>query len=188
VSTTPPACDNTSVGVIISDERHRFLVFDHTTGRAGVAPVSGHVDANPSPELAAYAETLEETGLAIPAARLTGCGWRRNSCRRDPGPHGPGHTWWIFTAAVRGAQLDASPRETRNMRWVTKADLQRLAERTAAYARRELTDAEWEGRPGIAPVWVAWLDGAGLVAVPPDDLRMIDELAAAPMPAGKEAQ
>jgi 8-oxo-dGTP pyrophosphatase MutT (NUDIX family) len=188
VSSIPPPCDNTSVGVIISDGRQRFLVFDHTTGRAGVAPVSGHVDGNPSPGQAAYIEVLEEAGLAIASVRLADTGWRRNSCRRLPGPAGVGHTWWIFTASVRNPDLRPSPRETRNMRWAAKAELRVLAERTAAYARGEITDAGWAAQPGIAPVWVQWLARAGLVTVPPDDLPLIDDLSAAPMTAGQGAR
>lgn len=185
MSSIPPPCDNTSVGVIISDGHQRFLVSDHTTGRPGVAPVSGHIDGNPSPERAAYAEVLEEAGLVIASVRLADAGWRRNSCRRLPGPAGVGHTWWIFTAAVRNPELRPSPRETRNMRWVAKKELQLLAERTAAYARGETPGAGWMAAPGIAPVWVHWLARAGLVTVPPDDLRIIDDLAAVPMTAGQ---
>ena len=178
-------CDNTSVGVIIGDGRRQYLVFEHATGRPGVAPVSGHIDGNPSPELAAYAEALEETGLAVTGARLIAGGWRRNSCRREPGPHGIGHTWWIFTVTTRGAEPRPSPRETRNMRWAGRDELQRLAVRTVAYARGMITDEEWAAEPGIAPVWVHWLTQALLVSVPPEDVSAADELAARPMSASR---
>jgi 8-oxo-dGTP pyrophosphatase MutT (NUDIX family) len=182
---TPQRCDGTSVGVIIDDGCQRYLVFEHTTGRPGVAPVSGHIDGNPSPEPAACAEAFEETGLAVSSARLIDGGWRRNSCRREPGPDGIGHTWWVFTVTVRDAVPAPSPRETRNMRWVTRGELQRLAACTVAYARGMITDEEWAAEPGIAPVWVHWLTRALLISVPPEDVSIVDELAARPMSAGQ---
>jgi 8-oxo-dGTP pyrophosphatase MutT (NUDIX family) len=178
----PRNCDNTSVGVLIRDGQ-RWLVFDHTTGLPGVAPVSGHMDSHPSPDHAAAGEAHEETGLTLVNVRPVASGWRRNTCRRPPGPHGPGHTWWVFTAKPSGL-LRPSPRETRNMRWVTRDELQALAWRTVLYARGETTGAEWAASPGLAPVWLQWLSQALLAFADVGDYQLVDDLAARPMPTG----
>lgn len=148
-------CDNRSVGVLILDEARRFLVSEHTTGRPGIAPVSGHVDHHGSWRAAVAAEVREEAGAEISFAVLLAAGWRDNACRREPGPRGTGHDWQIWVAGISGAP-DPSPRETRNMRWVTGRELWRLGARVAAYARYEVPAADYAADPGLAAVWAGF--------------------------------
>ena len=181
----PRRCDNTSVGVLIW-HGGRLLVFDRATFPPGVAPAAGHVDEHGGWEAAARAEVAEETGLMVTRLTRLGGGWRANRCRREPGPRGTGHHWRVYEAAVTG-DLAPSARETRNMRWVARRDLQILALRTAAYASGRLTAAEFAADPGIEPVWVRWLHDAGIVGslIGQEDLTEIDRLTYLITPEGR---
>jgi 8-oxo-dGTP pyrophosphatase MutT (NUDIX family) len=172
----PKICDNTSVGVIITNDRNEFLMFDRNTFPPGTAPVAGHVDTHGTAREAAEAEVREEVGLTIASlSEITTC-WRHNRCRRLPGPRGVGHQWTIFHAVVSG-NLDPSERETRNARWIPRDDLQALADRTSAYARGGLSDEKFAEHPGIEPVWVHWLWEEGVISLQPGELARIDLLA-----------
>ena len=57
--------------------------------------------------------------------------------------------------------------------------MQALANRTAAYASGHISDDEFMDQPGIEPVWVLWLDEAGVIEISADDLIRIDMVAAA---------
>ncbi|WP_055477556.1 NUDIX domain-containing protein [Sphaerimonospora mesophila] len=174
-------CDNASVGVLVADENGRWLMFERATFPPGVAPAAGHVfDDHAGYESAARAEVAEELGLTVTSLELLPVGgWRPNRCRRQPGPRGVGHQWQIYRASVAG-RLAPSARETRNVRWLTPAELQQLADVTVAYANGHITAREFEDRPGIEPVWVQWLSDYGLIAVTPEDLAAIDQAAANP--------
>ncbi|MEU7985284.1 NUDIX hydrolase [Streptosporangium canum] len=177
-------CDNRSVGVLIADRSGRYLMFDRNTFPPGVAGAAGHVDDHGSAEDAARIEVSEELGLTVTSLTSVHLGWpwpvtfwRDNRCRRLPGRFGIGHRWEIYRAEVAG-ELAPSARETRNVRWLTAAELQALTDRTAAYAHGHLSDAAFAETPGIEPVWVAWLVAADLVTATPADLAAIDRVAA----------
>lgn len=173
-------CDNTSVGVIITNEAGDYLMFERATFPPGIAPVAGHIDTHGTARDAAEAEVCEEVGLTVVSLSEITAGWRSNRCRRLPGPRGVGHQWTIFHAVVTG-DLNPSVRETRNVRWVSRADVLALCSRTSRYAAGELTAAEFAARPGIEPVWVQWL-------LSPDtwlrdsELALIDQLATTTTP------
>jgi 8-oxo-dGTP pyrophosphatase MutT (NUDIX family) len=169
-------CDNTSVGVIITNAAGDYLMFERATFPPGVAPVAGHVDTHGTVRDAAEAEVREEVGLTVVSLSEITSGWRNNRCRRLPGPRGVGHQWTVFHAVVTG-DLAPSVRETRNVRWIPAADLQALADRTSAYAFGFVTDADFAARPGLEPVWGQWLDAAGAIDLSPGELRNIDRLA-----------
>lgn len=169
-------CDNASVGVIVKNAAGEYLMFERATFPPGVAPAAGHVDEHGTVEEAARAEVHEELGLTVDFLMRVGGGWRRNRCRRQPGPRGIGHQWTVFHATVTG-DLNPSARETRNARWITADELQTLADRTATYARGALTDAQWAETPGIEPVWIAWLYDLWAIHLAPDDMTSIDQLA-----------
>lgn len=174
------ACDNLSVGVLITDRAGRHLMFDRARPPVGVAPVAGHIDDHGGAEDAARAEVAEEVGLTVTGLTPLRSAWRDNRCRRAPGPRGIGHRWTIYRAEVTG-DLAPSAEETRNARWLTPAEVQTLADRTAAYAHGEVGDTSWAAAPGIEPVWVEWLAAAGIVAVTPATLSLIDRLAGRPV-------
>ncbi|MFF9310107.1 NUDIX hydrolase [Streptomyces sp. NPDC014748] len=182
---TPPrketpmkVCDNTSVGVVITTDAGDFLMFDRATFPPGVAPAAGHIDDHGTAEDAARAEVEEELGLTVTALTHVTGWWRNNRCRRLPGPRGTGHEWTVYQASVTGT-LSPSTRETRNVRWLGRQELQDLADRTVAYAAGRLTDPEFTAMPGIEPVWVQWFANLGVLDITPDDLRQIDQKAQA---------
>lgn len=179
-TTSTTRCDNTSVGVLISDGAGRWLVFDRNTPPAGVAPAAGHVDDHGGWEAAAVAEVREELGLNITSLREIAHGWRDNACRRSAGGRGTGHSWKIYLAEVTG-ELAPSQRETRNARWLTTAELQELAGRTAAYAAGGMSAAQFAAAPGIEPVWVRWLADAQVIRVTHADAAATERLAAQPV-------
>jgi ADP-ribose pyrophosphatase YjhB (NUDIX family) len=158
-------CDNTSVGVVVTDGCGRYLLFDRNTFPPGAAPPAGHVDDHGSYAEAGYAEVSKETGLTVTALEHVGGGWRGNRCRRAPGPQGTGHMWRIFLARATG-ELAPSPRETRNARWLDQPAIQALAARTVAYASGLVTTREWAADPGLEPVWVRWLADIGIIPRP----------------------
>lgn len=174
----PGRCDNASVGVLIEDDQGRYLMFDRNTLPAGCAPCAGHVfDEHVSYPDAARAEVAEELGLAVEhLTPLPAGGWRDNRCNRGPGPKGTGHQWRIYRAAVSG-ELNPSPRETRNARWLSLAEIQRLADRTAAHAHGRITAGQFAAAPGIEPVWVRFLADLGVITMGARDLEAIERVA-----------
>jgi hypothetical protein len=184
----PVACDNASVGVVIRDPgSDRWLMFERGRFPAGVAPVAGHVwdehaaaDAVPEDayRAAARAEVAEELGLTVVDLIDAGVGgWRPNRCRRPGGRRGVGHHWRIYQATVTG-DLAPSPDEARHPQWLSRGQLQQLADLTIAYAAGLVSDEDWTARPGIEPVWVDWLAQLGLIQAGLSDLVLVDQLAA----------
>jgi 8-oxo-dGTP pyrophosphatase MutT (NUDIX family) len=167
-------CDNASVGVLIERDG-RWLMFERATPPVGIAPVAGHVfDEHESYVDAARAEVREELGLTVDTWELTRAGgWRNNQCRRRPGPLGTGHQWQVFNATVSG-KLRPSRREARDPRWLDRAELQRLAERTAAYARGDTTALSFTASPGIEPVWAGFLTELRLIHLSSMELSAIE--------------
>lgn len=174
----PKTCDNASVGVIITtqfDDGPRYLMFTRVTPPIGVAPCAGHVDDHGSPEDAAIAEVSEELGLTVTRLNEAASGWLPNRCRRDSGSRGIGHQWTIFTAGVVG-QITPSPREAREPRWVTVAEIAALAGHTLSYGRGEVSPDEFAADPGLEPVWVVWLSRLGVLDATGGELDIIHQL------------
>ena len=167
-------CDNTSVGVLIRDGYDRWLFFERATPPAGIAPPAGHVDDHGTYEDAARAEVHEEVGLTVVDLQQVTGGTRTNRCRRLVGKEGPVHHWRVYRATVTGG-LKPSKRETRNARWLTREEIQSLAERTAEHAWGTVSDADFAADPGIEPVWVGWLAEVGLVGMLDADLCAIEQ-------------
>ncbi|MFF7526620.1 NUDIX hydrolase [Streptomyces pseudovenezuelae] len=168
-------CDNTSVGIVITEHQGRYLMFDRATFPPGTAPVAGHIDNHGTAEDAARAEVEQELGLTVTGLRNVTGSWRNNPCRRLPGTRGTGHDWTIYQATVTG-DLTPSAREAKNVRWLTPYALQELADRTVAYAQGRLTDAEFKAAPGIELVWMQWLAHISAIHISPDDLLRVDRL------------
>jgi 8-oxo-dGTP pyrophosphatase MutT (NUDIX family) len=176
------ACDNTSVGVILRRGDGGVLTFHRTRPPWGVAAVAGHVDGHGGVAAAARAETLEEAGLTVTALTELARAWRPNSCPRPPGRRGVGHQWTIFLATASGTPRP-SPDETRGMRWRSGAELQRLADLTAACAADDPARGASAAMPGLTPVWVRFFVTAGLITVPPAQLERVEALLTVPDPA-----
>jgi 8-oxo-dGTP pyrophosphatase MutT (NUDIX family) len=173
-------CDNASVGVIATDELGRYLMLMRARPPAGVAPVAGHIDDHGSPTEAAAAEVREEVGLQVVESTQLTARWRPNVCRRTS-PGRVGHYWTVYRARVTG-RLRPSREETLGAGWYTRAELGRLADRTAAYAHGRIGEADWQTRPGIEPVWCQWLVVAGAITMSRSDLAAVEQIAAGHRP------
>ena len=175
-------CDNKAVGAVITDRAGRYLLFSRVTYPAGFAPVEGHVDGHRNFRAAVRAIVGQECGLEVLAVTRAWSGWRGNACHRRPGPAGVGHDWRICRAEVAGILTPGAG--TIAVRTVTERDLQQLANRTALYARGQVSDAGLAGRPGLEPVWVGFFHELGLVVMTPGDLALTDRLASRPASGG----
>jgi len=128
---------------------------------------------------AARAMVAAELRLSITSQELTRSeGWQADRCGRTPGPHGAGHQWQVYAATVAG-RLDPPRRRVRRPRWLDVSELERLARRTADYARGEISDSQFYARPGIQPVWVGFLAGLGIIGMAKHDLAAIECVAQA---------
>lgn len=177
----PYTCDNASVGVLIFDGEGRLLMLHRAHPPIGIAPVAGHVfDEHEGYMEAAQAEVEEEVGLTVTSLELLGVGgWRPNKCgATDPGSdsRGVGHQWQIFRAEVTGEPHATD--EAKSIAMVGAARLQALAERTALYARREITQEQFGKQPGLEPVWCDFLSRLDMIDVPSTDLSLIGYVAA----------
>lgn len=171
-------CGNASVGVVITDGAGRLVMVTRAGLPAGIAPPAGHVfDAHTGYRDAAVAEVGEEVGLSVTSLTDTGVGgWRANRCgRSEPGRWGWGHQWRVYRAGVTGS-LRPCPGETRGAAWYTPEQVQALAGRTVAYARGQVPEHDWVLRPGIEPVWMAWLADLGHLTATEADLALVDQL------------
>jgi hypothetical protein len=171
-----PGCDNTSVGVLITRDDGRYLMPVRAARPSGIAPLAGHVfdwDRHGSYPDAARAIIAAGLRLSVKALELTAEDWRADRCGRPPGSRGAGHQWQVYTAT---AYLAPDP-PRRRARWLDPAEISQLAERTAQYAHGRVTDAQFLARPGIAPAWVTFLAGLGIITVAGPDLAAIDRLA-----------
>ena len=173
-ATAARTCDHRSVGVIITDDAGRYLVFERNTYPPGTAACAGHLDGL-DPEAAARVEVHEEVGLGVDALLLVASGWRANMCRRPTAAgRGVGHDWIVYRAVVHG-ELAPSPRETRNARWIPRAELQTLYERTLAFiVTGTVSRSEFESAPGLDPVWARWFAIAGALDATAQQLDHID--------------
>lgn len=164
-------CDNTSIGVIIADSQDRYLLIDRATAPFGMAPVAGHIDQHGGPELAARNEVREEVGLTVVNLRKLSESWLSNPCRRSVGPEGIGHHWTLYRATVAG-QTRIAPDEVRAIHWADRTDLQTLAERAIANARRGLADQCVHERPALQSVWVLLLASQNLISASAADFDL----------------
>nr|MDT0658725.1 NUDIX hydrolase [Micromonospora sp. DSM 115978] len=175
-----PACDNESIGVIITDPQGRILMITRATPPAGRAPVAGHLDDHGTVEDAVRDEVSEEVGLTVTSLAVTiPRHWRDNICRRQDGRLGVGHFWTIFQAKVTG-DIRTDPTEAVDARWYNPGELQDLADRTITYARGALSSKEFTTEPGIQPVWVTFFKQLGLIRINHADLVAVQNAARHP--------
>lgn len=173
------ACDNAVVGVLVR-RAGRLLMIERAGVPKGFAPPAGHVEGHGTAEDAARAELAEETGLTAVSLDVVLERWRGGVCgSRDlPGPRGWGHLWTIFEAEAVGEPSGTA--EARSVGWFTPAEVQALADRTVAFADGDVSAAEFAERPGLEPVWLAWLSDLGVIRVSPVDLAAVEVLVADP--------
>jgi ADP-ribose pyrophosphatase YjhB (NUDIX family) len=174
---TEKICDHASVGVLITDDVGRLLVFERVTFPMGIAPPAGHVfddhgsrdDSERAYLAAARGEVEEEVGLIVTSLQMVAEGWVDNRCRRQIPDGRIGHQWQVYRASATGT-LTPSKQEARNAQWLTSSQLQSLTERTVGWVRGDISNDEFTKQPGIEPIWVWWFARLGLVSVKKDDL------------------
>lgn len=160
-----PKCDHTSVGVVVRDQAGRFALLKRAKFPIGIAPPAGHIDDHGSAEQAAEDEVYEELGIVVEGLLQRTTIYDRkveNQCRREGGSY---HRWYVFEATVEQTELLPSPDETKGANWYIRDDLQALANRTAVYHESKITQAEWEGNPGLEEVWIPFLHELGYITV-----------------------
>ncbi len=158
----PEPCNNGSVGVLVTrrrpggDGERELLLIERLKVPYGFAPPAGHPERGETAPVTAEREVGEEVGLrglVLSALSDPGVnGHYRNACRR---PGGGYHFWLFYEAEVPSSvRVSASPAETKSHRWVTRAELQGLADLTAAASPEE---QRTPGFKGLEPVWCSVL-------------------------------
>ena len=161
---SPKLCDNLSVGVVITSRDGEILLLERAKFPVGIAAPAGHIDDHGSPEQTAIDEVHEEVGLVISRDHLyaTSIHERRveKMCRRVGGDH---HIWWVYEADQFSGELIPSADETKGARWYSLAEVQKLADRTRSYLAGEISDADWQNKPGLEDLWLEFLLELGYV-------------------------
>ena len=146
-------CDNTSVGMLIRNNKGNLLLIERRKQPFGFAPPAGHVDDHGSFENAAEDEVKEEVGLIPKNLKFIAEGRKNNRCRREGGDW---HYWKIYEVEISG-DLKPSAEETKQAEWFSVLRLQELAERTKLYLNGQIPQDKWQANPGLEPVWFEWL-------------------------------
>ncbi len=142
-------CDHTSVGMLVwKDEK--LLLIERRKFPFGFAIPAGHVDGDSTFEDAAIRELREEVGLDSINLEPVYDIKKENPCRREDGTW---HHWKIFKTEIIGeGELKRSESETKQANWFDKDQIRALAEKTARYFDKKISDEEWEKSPGLEPV------------------------------------
>jgi ADP-ribose pyrophosphatase YjhB (NUDIX family) len=131
----------------------KLLLIERKKPPFGFAPPAGHVDGRKSFEDAAQSELQEEVGLCVKELELVAEGRRENPCRRE---NGTWHYWKVFHVSAFG-EINASKCEVKRFIWCSAEDLRALRRRTEDFLAGKISQAEWEERPGLEPVWSEFL-------------------------------
>ncbi len=137
----------------------KILLIERRIPPFGFAPPAGHVDDGEEFEDAAQRELEEEVGLKVKEIRLLAEKRRDNRCSR---PEGDWHHWKVYEVESDG-EVKRSPEETKRAGWYDHTSIASLAKRTESYLSGEISEKEWEERPGIEPVWLDWFRELGIV-------------------------
>jgi ADP-ribose pyrophosphatase YjhB (NUDIX family) len=145
------ACDHTSVGMLVWKEE-KLLLIERAKFPFGFALPAGHVDGDPSFEVAAKRELKEEAGLEAEELKLVAEGRRDNQCRREGGTW---HYWNVYEIKATG-EIERSQDETKRAGWYSRDQIAGLAQKTERYTKKEISEEEWERSPGLEPVMYDW--------------------------------
>jgi ADP-ribose pyrophosphatase YjhB (NUDIX family) len=136
-----------------------LLLIERARPPFGFAAPAGHVDGDPTYEIAAGREFKEEVGLTTANLVLLTEGRKENHCRREDGMW---HYWKIYQMTATG-DVDRSKEETKQANWYTKEQIRALAERTEVYKKGEISEEEWNKNPGLEPIWCEWFQELGIL-------------------------
>ncbi|HET8844029.1 MAG TPA: NUDIX domain-containing protein [Ktedonobacteraceae bacterium] len=155
-------CDHTSVGILVW-KNDRLLLIERKRFPFGFAPPAGHVDGDASFEIAALRELKEEVNLDITHIDLLIEGKKDNHCRREGGDW---HYWKIYTADAVG-ETRANSNEVKQIVMLDLEGISKLARKTEAYFSKEISEEEWQARPGLECVWYEWFKMLDLIKATP---------------------
>lgn len=150
------ACTGSSAGLIVRSNG-QILLGERIHGSPGYAPPAGHVDPGELPRMAAERELGEE--MSIRCRSIEQVYARRqvpDLCSRGT----PAHDWWVGEGFISGDPIP-NPNEVRGFVWATRADLADLARLTIGQLAGGATVEERRKNPGLEPVWITLLIGAG---------------------------
>ena len=145
-------CDHKSVGILVR-KNSKVLLIERGKYPWGFALPAGHVDQDKFFKDAAKRELWEEVGLRANDFKFLIEGQKENPCRRGGGNW---HYWKIYEADVKG-NIQRSQKETKQTRWLTRKQIQKLANKTDQYLKGKISESEWQKSPGLEPVWKEWL-------------------------------
>lgn len=152
------SCDHTSVGMIVS-RGDEVLLIERRKQPYGFAAPAGHVDDDVTYEVAAERELMEEVGLQANSLKLMLEKDVNNPCRRKDGDW---HHWKVYEVSAEG-NVRPSEQETKQFCWVSPEKLENLADRTKSYLDHQITDEEWQKKPGLEVVWYEHFKAIGRI-------------------------
>ncbi|EKE21166.1 MAG: hypothetical protein ACD_7C00319G0001 [uncultured bacterium] len=147
----PKICDHTSVGMLVWKEE-KLLLIERKKFPFGFAPPAGHVNGDTSYEEAAERELGEEVGLKSLNLEMLVEGKKENYCRREDGSW---HYWKIYKAETKG-EIQRSLDETKQAVWLSVDEIKSLSQRTEKYLAGDISEKDWQDKPGIEVVWCEW--------------------------------
>lgn len=171
-------CCGSSVGARVrryTPAGWEYLLIGRAFWPVGQAPVAGHVyDAHTDVIDALIAEMREEVGLTVVSHHLLHEVRMPNLCSSPPAEPIPGHHWWLYDVEATG-ELASDPEETTGARWVSAAELQRLADITIEHA---LAGGQARDLPNEAleAVWVAHFAATGDINASSQALVAVERL------------
>jgi ADP-ribose pyrophosphatase YjhB (NUDIX family) len=143
-------CNHTSVGIFVYHD-DKILMIERRNMPYGIALPAGHVDLGEDYTQAAYRELKEEVGLVAKDMKLLLVTKQENQCRR---PGGSFHHWQVFQAICDDPRPVRSQDETKDMRWVSRTELDELTIKTVQHLKAGSGPDEWRADPGLEPVWM----------------------------------
>jgi len=124
---------------------------------------------------AAAAESSEELGVTVADMTELVTVHLPNLCASLPHEPRPGHLWTVYDVQTEDTVLTPAPGETTGAEWVTREELQRLADVTIAYAHTGRPARE-QPRLSLEAVWVELLCLVDDIAVSEADRHAVKRL------------
>jgi len=137
----------------------KLLLIERARFPLGFAVPAGHVDGDKSFEESAERELREEVGLKMKSLESIFEGRKENQCRREGGNW---HYWKLYRVETDG-ELKRSQDETKKANWYSKVEIEKLAQRTEQYLRKEILEADWEKSPGLEPVMLEFFKSLKII-------------------------
>lgn len=165
----PRRCNAAVAAVIVVNEFGESLMIRRANEPYGWALPAGHVNAGEAFSLAAARELWEEVGLVVRQEDLVLSVETRVVRTDRPDYHClwpdgvDTHDWQVFTASSTTGRVDRSTSEVTAAAWLSRDELDRLADRTRRYTASRVSETDWQRSPGIEPAQLGILAQLGRV-------------------------